>query len=197
MQYKIGKYKHIGGHMEIEHEIRAVINDSKSMDSDSSNSRAKTSLRLLYEAKARLIRKQLGGLSGIQQELHLSQRKLAQLLMVDPSTWNRWSKNEDLIPPHVWNSLQWYLALQEKVPGLTPQYFLGFNDQVFQERLDGLKLILKEELLSELQMSPPAPAPQIGEGPRSLWPKISHPFLLGCTVGIILVFLALRIKDLF
>lgn len=186
--------------MELKDEFRVDLNDAKSLESDSSNSRAKTSLRLLYEAKARLIRKQLGGLSGIQQELHLSQRKLAQLLMVDPSTWNRWSKNEDLIPPHVWNSLQWYLALQEKIPGLTPQYFLGFNDQVFQERLEGLKLILKAEVVDELRsdtisMLPPNQA----DTTRSLdllKNKWHWSFFFGFLVGLLVMIISMLIKGL-
>lgn len=179
--------------MELESLKNELINPSKTMDLDGSSARAKTSLRLLYEAKARLVRKQLGGLTGIQQELQLSQRKLAQLLMVDPSTWNRWSKNEDLIPPHVWNSLQWYLALQEKIPGLTPQYFLGFNDQVFQERLDGLKSVIKREIHEEL-MKAEEPASSINPINKFF---ISASFLLGCGIGAFFALLILGVLKYF
>lgn len=113
--------------------------------------KAKTSLRMLYEAKANLICRQLGGLLGVQRALGLSQRKLAQLLMVDPSTWNRWSKNEEQIPPHIWRSLEWYLALQDKVPGLTPAHFTGVSLEQLDERFDVLANELRQGQLAEEQ----------------------------------------------
>jgi len=78
--------------------------------------RVKTSLRLRYESEARVILKNLGGLEGIRERLGLSQRKLAQLLLVDPSAWSRWSKDDTKVPPHVIKALQWYLLLEEKDP---------------------------------------------------------------------------------
>jgi len=78
--------------------------------------KAKTSLRLKYEAESRVIRKQLGGLNEIRQMLGLSQRKMCQLLMVDPSAWTRWTKDESKVPPHVWRALQWYIELENKRP---------------------------------------------------------------------------------
>lgn len=80
------------------------------------NSRAKTSLRLRYESEARVLLRELGGLEGIRYGLGLSQRKICQLLLVDPSAWSRWVKDESKIPPHVVKALQWYLALEEKDP---------------------------------------------------------------------------------
>jgi len=108
--------------------------------------KSKTALRMLYEAKSNLIRKQLGGLKGVQNKLQLSQRKLAQLLMVDPSTWTRWVKNEDSIPPHIWRSLEWYLALQDQVPGLSAQYFIGKSTDDIEQRFELLQKELKENL---------------------------------------------------
>lgn len=55
---------------------------------------------------------------------------MAQLLMVDPSAWTRWTKSEDQAPPHIWRALQWYMIVQEKVPGLTAQYFIGKDPQI-------------------------------------------------------------------
>lgn len=96
--------------------------------------RAKTSLRMHYEAQVSVIQKQAGNLEEIRASLGLSQRKMAQLLLVDPSTWTRWTKQGDEAPPHIWRALQWYLALREKIPGLTPQYFLGTNPQVLHKK---------------------------------------------------------------
>jgi hypothetical protein len=46
--------------------------------------RSKTSLRMVYEAQVLVIKKQLGSLEKIRTHLGLSQRKMSQLLMVDP-----------------------------------------------------------------------------------------------------------------
>jgi transcriptional regulator with XRE-family HTH domain len=87
--------------------------------------RAKTSIRMHYEAQARVIRSQIGDLEEVRQKLNLSARKMCQLLMIDPSAWSRWTKKGDEVPPHVWRALQWYLIVCDKIPGLTPQYFIG------------------------------------------------------------------------
>lgn len=96
--------------------------------------RSKTSLRMHYEAQVAVIQKQLGNLEEIRGNLGLSQRKISQLLMVDPSSWTRWTRKGDEAPPHIWRALQWYLALNEKLPGLTPQYFITTNPQNLHEK---------------------------------------------------------------
>lgn len=98
------------------------------------NPRSKTSLRMHYEAQVSVIQKQIGNLDEIRGNLGLSQRKMAQLLLVDPSSWTRWTKNGDEAPPHIWRALQWYLALREKIPGLTPQYFISTNPQALHQK---------------------------------------------------------------
>ncbi|AFY01682.1 hypothetical protein Bdt_1995 [Bdellovibrio bacteriovorus str. Tiberius] len=101
---------------------------------DDLNPRSKTSLRMNYEAQVTVIQRQIGNLEQIRGDLGLSQRKISQLLMVDPSSWTRWVKQGDEAPPHIWRALQWYLALREKIPGLTPNYFLGSSPQVLHQR---------------------------------------------------------------
>lgn len=96
--------------------------------------RSKTSMRMHYEAQVSVIQKQVGNLEEIRENLGLSQRKMAQLLLVDPSSWTRWTKQGDQAPPHIWRALQWYLALREKIPGLTPQYFISSHPQVMHEK---------------------------------------------------------------
>ncbi len=80
--------------------------------------RQKTSLRLKYEAEARVIRERYGGLESIRKTLGFSQRKMGQLLLVDPSAWSRWVKDESKVPPHIYRSLEWLLLLQDKNPDL-------------------------------------------------------------------------------
>lgn len=96
--------------------------------------RSKTSSRMFYEAQVSVIQKQLGNLEKIRTDLGLSQRKICQLLMVDPSAWTRWNRDGEEAPPHIWRALQWYMTLQEKIPGLTPQYFIGKDPQILHEK---------------------------------------------------------------
>lgn len=93
----------------------------------------KTSLRLQYEAQVEVIKKQIGDLEQVREKLGLSQRKICQLLMVDPSSWSRWVSKGDPAPPQVYRALQWYMALNEKIPGLTPQYFIGKDPEVLHQ----------------------------------------------------------------
>jgi transcriptional regulator with XRE-family HTH domain len=78
-----------------------------------SKRRAKSSLRLKYEAETQVIERKLGDLEAIRQQLGLSQRKIAQLLLVDPSAWTRWTKGVD------------HLALEEKYPALDVNFWLN------------------------------------------------------------------------
>lgn len=123
------------------------------------NPRSKTSLRMHYEAQVSVIQRQIGSLEEVRLKLGLSQRKMAQLLLVDPSSWTRWNRPEDEAPPHIWRALQWYLTLQEKIPGLTPQYFINTSPQVLhQKALKELdlerqqRLEATEELARKLQI---------------------------------------------
>lgn len=80
--------------------------------------RSKTSLRLKYEAETRVFLTKFGGLESIRKSLGFSQRKMSQILMVDPSAWSRWIKDETKVPPHIVRSLEWLLQLEEKNPEL-------------------------------------------------------------------------------
>lgn len=91
---------------------------------NSSTPRVRSSLRQRYEAEAKVIERRIGGLEKAREALGLSQRKMAQLLLVDPSAWTRWTQTEAGAPPHVWRSLAWYLALQEKYPALDAAFWL-------------------------------------------------------------------------
>ncbi|MBX2995990.1 MAG: hypothetical protein KF681_14285 [Bdellovibrionaceae bacterium] len=123
---------------------------------EDSDGRAKTSLRMTYEAQAEVLKVQIGDLEAIRSKLGLSQRKMAQLLLVDPSAWTRWNKTGQ-VPPHIYRSLQWYLALKEKIPGLSNEYFLApqanMNLRELRQEIDRLKQPSPEnsELRSRVQ----------------------------------------------
>lgn len=109
-----------------------------------SAARSKTSLRIRYEAEVEVIRRQIGSLEKLRSDMGLSARKMCQLLMVDPSAWNRWTKRDgEDAPPHIYRALQWYALLNEKIPGLTNQYFLGGNTDQLEQRAE---FFAKEEI---------------------------------------------------
>ncbi len=116
--------------------------------------KAKTSHRMHYEAQVEVIKKQIGDLESVRSQLGLTQRKICQLLMVDPSAWTRWTRKRDQVPPHIYRALQWYMTLQEKIPGLTPQYFIGRDfesaNRAVLQRLEDLEQ-KNHRLLNEKQ----------------------------------------------
>ena len=92
--------------------------------------RSKTAMRMKYEAEAKVLGLRIGGLEGARKALGLSQRKISQLLLVDPSAWTRWAAKEQSFPdelaapPHVYRSIAWFLALNEKYPAFEPSFWL-------------------------------------------------------------------------
>lgn len=79
-------------------------------------SRNKTQLRSHYENQVEVIKNQFGDIDKIRSQLGLSQRQMAQLLMVDPSTWTRWLKQKKGAPPHIYRALQWLMTIREQIP---------------------------------------------------------------------------------
>jgi transcriptional regulator with XRE-family HTH domain len=80
-----------------------------------------------YRREKERICSEHGGLEQIRHRLGLSQRKLCQLLLVDPSAWTRWLKSD--APPHVYQALNWLLQLKKMNPDATaPSQFSGRLD---------------------------------------------------------------------
>ncbi|MFN7729046.1 MAG: hypothetical protein ACK5P7_07820 [Bdellovibrio sp.] len=125
----------------MEIELPAPRRGSKTLEP--AEPRLKTPLRMNYEAQTQVLKVQIGDLEQIREKLGLSQRKMAQLLMVDPSAWTRWVKTGQA-PPHVYRSLQWYLALREKIPGLSNEYFLAPQSNMSVRHLERELKALKE-----------------------------------------------------
>ncbi len=76
--------------------------------------RSTSALRRIYESEVRQFKEQHGGLEKLREKLGLSRRKMCQLLLVDPSAWSRWMRDESRVPPHIYRSLEWYLALNHR-----------------------------------------------------------------------------------
>jgi len=74
----------------------------------------KPNLRQQYILEKERIQHEIGDLNQIRETLGLSQRKLCQLLLVDPSAWTRWSKTG--APPHIYQALRWLVQLKNANP---------------------------------------------------------------------------------
>lgn len=150
--------------------------------------RSKTSLRMVYEAQAEVIQTQIGDLETVRMRLGLSARKICQLLMVDPSAWNRWTRRGAKAPPHVWRSLQWYLSLQDKLPGLTPQYFI----ERVVARGDSKALAQVGELSGNLEKRLSQQAELLGRQERQIQGLKWGLYILGGCLGLLILILAIR-----
>ncbi|MGH1468951.1 MAG: hypothetical protein ACRBBP_08755 [Bdellovibrionales bacterium] len=69
---------------------------------------------------ADLIKSQIGDIEEVRKGLGLSKRKMCQLLLIDPSTWTRWTTGKTVPPPYVYRMLQWGLAVMDKYPEVHP-----------------------------------------------------------------------------
>ncbi len=120
----------------------------------------KSALRMRYAAETKIFRDQHGGLENIREKLGFSRRKMCQLLLVDPSAWTRWMKDESRVPPHIYRSLEWFLALNQKMltqPDLAAMMNVRFkvNNQAFDaqkesqlvEQIQSVKRDLKRQQL--------------------------------------------------
>lgn len=101
----------------------------------------KSPQRLKYEAEVRVIKKSHGDLEDLRHLLGLSKRKMAQLLLVDPSAWTRWTQKGQDAPPHIYRALQWYLILQDKHPELKSSLWLNAvaRPQLSQNEIDEIQ----------------------------------------------------------
>lgn len=117
--------------------LKLELQNPSLLNEELKEDKSRSSGRLLYEAQVEVIKKQIGDLEFVRTSLGLSQRKICQLLMVDPSAWTRWQKSD--APPHIYRSLQWYLALKDKIPGLTPYFFIGRETAKNSLEFDDLK----------------------------------------------------------
>lgn len=103
-------------------EFESQLNSS--IDLIDPKGRVQSSLRMKYAAEVQLIIGKWGSLEAMRNTLGLSQRKVCQLLLVDPSAWTRWTRSDSEAPPHIYRSLSWFLSLQEKHPELSPFHYL-------------------------------------------------------------------------
>lgn len=121
---------------------------------------AKKSTKKHSKFTAEKIRDRIGSIESIRRSLGLSKKALADKLLVDPSSMNRWCKGEAEAPPYIYRALDWYLSLIEKHP--------VFRDSLWEKNKDILSQ-LKEEDLEQL-------ADVLGER-LNLHKKQSSPYL--------------------
>lgn len=114
--------------------------------------RVSSSQRMKYEAEVALFKKQWGSLEEVRKKIGLSQRKMAQLLMVDPSAWTRWTRPDGEAPPHIYRSLSFFLQLQESSSGSSPYpWLMGVSQPSLPEsEVERVKRRLAGELSQQM-----------------------------------------------
>lgn len=116
------------------------------------------SLRQQYLQEKQQIIEQIGDLNSIRIGLGLSQRRLCQILMVDPSAWTRWMKSD--APPIVYKALAWLVELKRLNPDAAlPSDFAGRLSTLHSSTQ--IKIQEIESILTELKAA-------VASGPRSL-----------------------------
>lgn len=94
---------------------------------------------------AELIKSQIGDIEEVRKGLGLSKRKMCQLLLIDPSTWTRWSTGKTTPPPYVYRMLQWGLAVMDKYPETHPLVQYENFEKVKKIEELSLRLVKLEE----------------------------------------------------
>ncbi|MBN8537861.1 MAG: hypothetical protein J0M15_12475 [Deltaproteobacteria bacterium] len=123
------------------------------VDFTENKAKIKSKDRLHFEAQVEVIKKQIGNLETVRKKLNLSQRKMSQLLLVDPSAWSRWvAEEQESAPPHIYRALQWYMSLQEQIPGLNAAYFLQKDTDVLKKEFKSLALAQTQDLEKSLSL---------------------------------------------
>ncbi len=123
------------------------------VDFTENKAKIKSKDRLYFEAQVEVNKKQIGNEETVRKKLNLSQRKMSQLLLVDPSAWSRWvAEEQESAPPHIYRALQWYMSLQEQIPGLNAAYFLQKDTDVLKKEFKSLALAQTQDLEKSLSL---------------------------------------------
>ena len=88
----------------------------------------------------------MGSLEDIRKTLHLSRRKMCQMMLVDPTSWTRRTRDESKVPQHILKALQWNMLLVEKYPSLHPQHKIGMQNDLPRQESDGLSARQLEQM---------------------------------------------------
>ncbi len=127
-----------------------------SFEGSKTASRFKSSLRMKYEAEVSSIKKTHGDLEKIRRQIGLSKRKVAQLLLVDPSAWTRWTKKDGEAPPHIYRALEWFLLLQDKHPEYKSALWLNSvaTPSLSEHEIENIKNEVVQQARAQLDQMP-------------------------------------------
>lgn len=142
--------------------------------------KSKSAMKMQYEAESNAIKKRIGSIQSIRKNLGLNQRKASQLLLVDPSAWNRWERAGNDAPFYIYKALEWYSLLVDKHPNMGNSFWLQQDNIKLNEELLGQ---IKKEIKSEIAME----RSELADVKRaSLILKLSMlgVFLVGITLGL-------------
>lgn len=140
--------------------------------------KAKSSQRIRYDAEVSALKKRVGNLDEIRGALGLTQRKMAQLLLVDPSAWTRWTRDGEDAPPIVYRALGWYLALEGKYPALSPDFWLKNVAKLPAERESEIELRFAEIQAGIARLAQPS------KGGAQSDRRVAAAAFLGILVGV-------------
>jgi hypothetical protein len=131
--------------LDLEKEIGTLKIDDF-VDASTAEKRAKTSLRLKYEAEIAVLKKEIGTLEDVRIRLGFSRRKICQTLMVDPSAWTRWTADKGDAPPHIYQALKWYLDSKTHQSKRFEGYWEELKDENhnLQTQLSNLQIQMKK-----------------------------------------------------
>ena len=101
------------------------------------------------ELTASLIKKQIGDIEQIRAFMGLNKKRMCELLLIDPSTWTRWTTGKTQPPPSVYRTLQWGLAVMDKHPEFHP--LLIKQSQTLAEPANSNTLQSKDQQQQEQQ----------------------------------------------
>lgn len=97
-----------------------------------------------YQSEVEKIRERLGELESYRKAKGLTRKEIASILMINPSTWSRWMKFPETIPPHVYRLLD----LFEQVGGRPEQLGIEVRSRrsAFLEHEPYVRELLKKSL---------------------------------------------------
>lgn len=103
-------------------------------------------LREQYLLEKERIKYEVGDLEQIRISLGYSQRRMCQLLLVDPSAWTRWTKTLSGAPPHVYQALRWLVELKKTNPDAVAPSNIAKRVDFVQASTDAQLKELKSEI---------------------------------------------------
>ena len=131
-------------------DFKEIGSDLNFQDKRTRNEKKTLSVRDRNEMTASLIKKQIGSIEQVRTLMGLNKRKMCELLLIDPSTWTRWTTGKTEPPTWVYRTLQWGLAVMDKHPEFHPLVTRqGVGKSEYKESKSLKKLMLEVDSIKK------------------------------------------------